>query len=176
MRSGSGSGVEGLEGEKMQKTIKSSLSLSPIQRGPNCISSHKHFSDQILYGHLRIRTRCGSSRAGRDPDREEYECQREHFNHLAGWKPNLQTSTFWHTISLSFPPSLPSILWFHHLISHPPCHRDLLNPPHPPHAPPPAHPLSLPHSTPLYSSSSPPFTLSNVTFIFLFIFSDYSSQ
>lgn len=62
---------------------------------------------------------------------EEYECQREHFNHLAGWKPNLQTSTFWHTISLSpcRSPSLLPILRFHHLISHPPCHRDLLNPP-----------------------------------------------
>lgn len=46
-----------------------------------------------------------------------------------GWKPNLQTSTFWHTISLSLPPLYPpSTLWFHHLISHPSCHRDLLNP------------------------------------------------
>lgn len=38
----------------------------------------------------------------------EYECQREHFNHLAGWKPNLQTSTFRHTISLSLP-ALPPL-------------------------------------------------------------------
>lgn len=64
-----------------------------------------------------------------------------------GWKPNLQTSTFWHTISLSLsccPPALPSILWFHHLISHPSCLRDLLNPPLPASTdPPPSLSLSL---------------------------------
>lgn len=51
-----------------------------------------------------------------------------------------------------FPPSLPSILWFHHLISHPSCHRDLLNPP--------TTTTTLPPPPSQYTSLSSSFSLS----------------
>lgn len=96
----------------------------------------------------------GSSYIGMIPDRGNMNVRG---NILIIWQGGSPISKHPHfdTQSPSPPsrsPSLPPILRFHHLISHPPCHRDLLNPPSLFH-----------HNTSLF--------LSNVTFIFLFIFS-----
>lgn len=103
----------------------------------------------------------GSSYIGRIPDRGNMNVRG---NILIIWQGGSPISKHPHfdtqspsplpAFPPSSPPSLLPILRFHHLISHPPCHRDLLNPP-------------LHHNTSLFL----PLFLSNVTFIFLFIFS-----
>lgn len=77
----------------------------------------------------------GSSYIGRIPDRGNMNVRG---NILIIWQggspiskhPHFDTQSPSPLPALpSSPPSLLPILRFHHLISHPPCHRDLLNPP-----------------------------------------------